>query len=703
MFSKVLDCPECGHRFNYENEGTGFPEQITCPECRKSSNYADFSALTFCQQCRTKLKIPLDMIYDSDLACPSCGAVLNGASTFIGDSSASTLAYSNEADAFERRQKHKRMLQDGDIFDKYRIIRLLGKGGMAEVYLAEHLLLKQLCAVKLMRAESGSDSELAIKRFLREAKLSHQFNHPNIVKVFDVGSDFQTGFLFIAMEYVEGKTLHDIVKERVFTEDELCKVAVSMANALNALAEFHVVHRDIKPSNIMLTPDGVYKLMDLGIAKSDSNNHVAGDMTLTVEQSTIGTPNYVSPEQCRSAHTADLRSDIYSLGATLYHLACGKLPFSGTTAVETLLNVMQTEAVPLSDYRPDLSQKMLDLIELMMRKNPDERPQMPDAILAAMYSSQKSKFTLWLNNLSSSIKKRKKKSGKNGEAAKVFRWVVGIALLVVIASNVRHISGALNKIFNTQSGKNQTAVQAQKNILANYTRAGVFPDKYGEFSKHIEYDRTEKKYLFPKIRFTSVDKQNLILLYDFANMADSQEKGVVDLAKNKMDIVIPSGSMINDFTIALDFCSGKGGNTVLFNIGESLKVFIYKGRLTVIAGGKHCITSNIVVPDNVWANVTLIYENDKRKLSLLSGDRFAGSYLLPEKFSWNSFSLGDMSLFPFATADWLNGKIDTIKVYNCAREMSLPENKDKITRDHIVSGTRKKVADFVPEIELKQN
>ena len=167
-------------------------------------------------------------------------------------------------------------------------------------------------------------------------------------------------------------------------------------------------------------------------------------------------------------------------------------------------------------------------------------------------------------------------------------------------------------------------------------------------------------------------------------------------------MVIPSGGKINDFTISLDFCSGKGGNTILFNIGSFLKVFIYKSKLTVLAGGKHYIASNIVVPDNVWANVTLIYENAKSKLSLLSGDRFAGSYLLPEKFSWNSFSLGDMSQFSFADADWLNGKIDTIKVYNCAREMILPEDKEKIPRAGIVSGTRKTVAEFASEIELQQ-
>ena len=709
MFSKVLDCPECGHRFNYDHGDSAFPERITCPGCNKSSHYADFSVLTFCSQCRSKLKIPLDMIFDDDLACPSCGAVVNTASSFIDEAGAVTLDCGNGGSPAEERKKNKSLLREGDIFDKYKIIRLLGKGGMAEVYLAEHLLLKQLCAIKLMLSNINTDSEMAVKRFLREAKLSHQFNHPNIVKVFDVGSDFQTGSLFIAMEYVEGKTLYDLANEKTFSEDELCKVLVSMANALNALAEVHVVHRDIKPSNIMLTNDGVYKLMDLGIAKSDSGSHVAGDMTLTMDQCAIGTPNYASPEQCRSAHNVDMRSDIYSLGATLYHLASGKLPFTGTTAVETLLNVMQSDAVPLSTYRPDLSQKMLDLIEQMMRKNPDERPQLPDALLAAMYSSQKSKFRSVVSNLGSSLKKQRKKNGNHGVFFKVFRWAAAIVLLIVIVMNIRHINGYLGRKFAEQEVEHTTIVQPPADVLANHSPVGKFQDKYGEFVKYIEYNSAEKKYLFPKIRFASENKQNLILLYDFANMqatsdtdSTSPEEGVVHLAKSKMDIVIPSGGKINDFTISLDFCSGNGGNTILFNIGSYLKVFIYKSKLTVIVSNKHYITSNIVVPDNVWANVTLIYENDKRKLSLLSGDRFAGSYLLPDKFSWNSFSLGDMSQFSFANENWLNGKIDTIKVYNCARKMILPENKDKITRDSIVSGTRKTVAEFVAEIELQQ-
>ncbi len=383
MFSKVLDCPECNHRFNFEHDSKEFPARITCPGCGKSSDYADFSALTFCTNCSTKLKIPLDVLYDDDLVCPKCGNSVVADNVWQIDEDASTFAGGNG----DNRQLYKRMLQDGEVFDKFRIIRLLGKGGMAEVYLAEHLLLKQKCAVKLMHNAAGADDPVFIKRFLREAKLTHQFDHPNIVKVFDVGSDAKHGYLFIAMEYVEGKTLLDIAKEKQLSETEIVEVLDAMLKALECLAEAKVVHRDIKPSNIMRGSDGVYKLMDLGIAKSESN-HQAGEMTLTMEQSTIGTPSYASPEQCKSAHSVDIRSDIYSLGASLYHVACGKLPFEGTTAVETIIKVMNNEPEPLKKFRPDLSKNLLQLIEQMMSKEPCDRPASP-AVLREQLTSGK--------------------------------------------------------------------------------------------------------------------------------------------------------------------------------------------------------------------------------------------------------------------------------------------------------------------------
>ncbi len=731
MFSKVLDCPVCQHRFNFDHEGDNFPEQICCPNCQTSSVYSEFSAMTFCPQCRTKLKIPLDILFDDDLSCPSCGALLNNQESFE-DTAASTIT-NNAAD---RRQFYKRMLKDGDIFDKYQIIRLLGKGGMAEVYLAEHLLLKQLCAVKLMRSNMGTDSDMAVKRFLREAKLSHQFDHPNIVKVFDVGSDFQTGYLFIAMEYVEGKTLHDLAKEQPFTEEQLNAVLVSMANALNELMAVRVVHRDIKPSNIMLTNDGVYKLMDLGIAKSESNSHMAGDMTLTLEQSTIGTPNYASPEQCRSAHNVDYRSDIYSLGATLYHLASGKLPFTGTTAVETILNVMQTEAMPLKSFRPDLSDKMIGLIEQMMRKNPAERPQLPDALIAAIYSSEPGPVKGILHKIGGGLKNMfagKKQSENDKQPGRwkliksILRWTAAAALIVVILINFKHISNVYKKDRNLQEFVKGSDPEKQpprnsvkkQDYFANKHPLMTFPDECGDLSKKMWFRKSQ--YIYPTVKFASDDESALELDYDFSESRYSEQQfesqllqdGLADLSdqeymkpvgnekyKAYRRSTIPLGITVEDFTLSLDFCTNDSGDTPVFNIGSKLSAAVIMNRLVIFVSGSYYAKTSFTIPNKTWANITLIYDHSKRKLTLLSGDRLLGCYLLSYGFSWNNLSLG-YSRLARIQVDGKAGKFDRIKVYNCARELVLPENDSAIERNLPVTGFRQEVADFKEQVAAK--
>ena len=375
MFEKVLDCPKCRKRFHYECDGA-IPPRIVCPECHAESPMEEYSAVVLCSECRAKLKLPLDMLDNPSVVCPKCGMTLVGASLNLYDEGASTISMEGPLSS----GGEQRLLADGELFDKYRIVRLLGRGGMAEVYLAEHLLLRRPCALKLMRRGLADDG-VFIKRFIREAKLANRINHPNIVRVYDAGSDFKTGLLFLAMEYVEGKTLLEMIHEKIPTEAELREILAAMSGALKALAELHVIHRDIKPSNIMRTKEGIYKLMDLGIAKSE-HDPWQGEMTLTVGQASIGTPAYASPEQCRSAHDVDIRSDIYCLGATLYHLASGKVPFDGETPVAIILKVLQSEAEPLRKLRPDLSPQFVDLIGRMMAKNPDDRPSSPDELLA---------------------------------------------------------------------------------------------------------------------------------------------------------------------------------------------------------------------------------------------------------------------------------------------------------------------------------
>ena len=420
MQTRILDCPECNGRFEFESDV--IPPDITCPQCGKSSGSSSYSALMLCPACHKKLNVPLDLLQEPELICPLCDQTFSTAeSLYISELNTDTTISDFAADDILPRQT----LQEGDIFDKFRIVRLLGRGGMAEVFLAEHLLFHRQCALKLL---SGNTIDPVIaKRFVREAKISNEINHPNIVKVYDIGADNKSGRLFIAMEYVEGNTLSSEVKNGVFTESALREVLSSITNALSELENHRVVHRDIKPSNIMRTNDGTLKLMDLGIAKVESDSS-AGELTLTMAQSVIGTPGFASPEQSQSAHATDIRSDIFSLGATLYVLATGQLPFNGQTAIEIILNVMQQDPVSLDTVRPDLSPGLRALIRDMMAKKPDDRP-------ANIAELQKRIATIDHTPPATALKRtqaKQKQSRNTVPSSQNKKWLWPVLLLLVI-------------------------------------------------------------------------------------------------------------------------------------------------------------------------------------------------------------------------------------------------------------------------------
>ncbi|MBO5923915.1 MAG: protein kinase, partial [Lentisphaeria bacterium] len=669
MFTKVLECPECRQRFNYEHEGEIFPESITCPECGSEREYNRFAVLIFCDECRVKLKIPLDILFNPQLACPECGAAIQATAAYQGDTAISTFEDSGELQS----QQPTRMLQDGEIFDKFQIIRLLGSGGMAEVYLAEHLLLKKQCAVKLMRNSGGNaNGAVSGKRFVREAQLSHQIDHPNIVKVFDVGCDSQTGYLFIAMEYVEGPTLNDLLMERQLTEEELFDILKAMANALNALIESRVVHRDIKPSKIMVGKDGVYKLMDLGIAKSE-NNYNAGDMTLTLDQSSIGTPNYASPEQCRSAHTADFRSDIYSLGATLYHLASGRLPFTGATPVETILNVMQTEAVPLQEYRSDLSDKFINLLKKMMQKNPLDRPQTPDAILAEIYrndeSSSEEEFPVveaedageaersWISRMIMPV--------NLSFAQRIKR----IAILLLVVLGALFVIYKINKpwisIYNWLNAATRSSAKTVTRPAPVKYHFGTFAGKMHRLARHKESLQIKGgKRLYPLVKITPAPRENLKMCFDSSRMM-TDYKGVINgkvssgahLAFAEKEFVLEQSSDVNkhigltfrefsakEFTLSLDLCIFNASNGCILRMNDIQ--ILFEQRFVKLAVGGYYTSTNLLIPQNRWFNLTLVLSNNARKLTLYSGNRMVGSWHVPEHSLNGKFNAVDFFTFP---------------------------------------------------------
>jgi eukaryotic-like serine/threonine-protein kinase len=254
----------------------------------------------------------------------------------------------------------------------YRLERLIGRGGMAVVFEAHDLSLGKRVAVKILLPEfSTSDTYLA--RFHREARIAAKLTHPHTVQVFAAGE--QDGMQYLVMEYVEGETLSDVIRARgSIPEAEALDITRQLAGALEEAGGHGIVHRDIKPSNILMSKWGIPKLADFGIAKEFRDiPDAAIQMSLTM--GVVGTPTYMSPEQARGARDIDLRSDIYGLGATLYHTIIGSVPFGADTPQETMVRVVSEAPRPPLSINPDLSEEAGAVICRMMAKDPDDRYQ----------------------------------------------------------------------------------------------------------------------------------------------------------------------------------------------------------------------------------------------------------------------------------------------------------------------------------------
>ena len=362
----ILRCPKCKSHFE-ENDDALKRHSLKCSSCDYHSSAENFAIMMFCPGCRSKLAIPLDMLKNKKISCPRCSKPVPLMPTVSLDDD-------DDNEIFAEQDDEKDTFKAGDFFDKYEIIKLLGKGGMGEVYLARHLLLHREVALKIMMANIAAKNPVFAKRFIREAKIANKIESPNIISVFDVGIDSKTETLFIAMEYVKGVNISEMIKARgVFNERETLKIILAVLNALASMEEQKIVHRDIKPSNIMINVNGEIKLADLGIAKFD--NHAEGELTLTQDNVVFGTPNYASPEQCRASHNVDTRSDIYSLGATMFHMVAGYPPYVGESAMDTMLKVLNEPPANLENLKLDLSPGFIELINCMLKKDPDQRPQ----------------------------------------------------------------------------------------------------------------------------------------------------------------------------------------------------------------------------------------------------------------------------------------------------------------------------------------
>lgn len=276
---------------------------------------------------------------------------------------------------------------DLDLTDRmlgeFKILRRLGKGGMAEVYLAEQTSLNRQVAIKVLRPEFLSDATY-VKRFQHEARAAGGLNHPNIVQVYTV--DRQDGLYFIAQEYVRGSTLRDFMRKKGQLELPIAlHILKQVAAALQVAGQAGIVHRDIKPENILLTKKGEAKVTDFGLAQlTQGGDRVA----LTQVGITMGTPLYMSPEQA-AGKQVDHRSDLYSLGAMAYHMLAGRPPFQGENALAVAVQHLHEKPKPLKEIRPDLPQAVCDCVHKLMAKRKEERYPDAQALLADLKAFQR--------------------------------------------------------------------------------------------------------------------------------------------------------------------------------------------------------------------------------------------------------------------------------------------------------------------------
>jgi serine/threonine protein kinase len=311
----------------------------------------------------------------------------------------------------------------GTSLSHYRIVSQIGAGGMGEVFLAEDLSLGRSVALKLLPPEMQQD-ELARRRFLREARLAAALNHPNICSIYEVGEVGGTDF--IAMEYVEGRTLKERLAAGRLALKEALQLAVEIADALEEAHGQGIVHRDLKPANIMLGPRGRVKVMDFGLAKlvKDAEKALSEEDTLTVltrAGSTLGTLAYMSPEQLRG-EAVDARSDLFSFGIVLYEMLAGVHPFRESSPMDIAAGILTKEPAPLSTHVRECPPRMQETVSRMLAKRAADRGPGIAAVRAA---------------LSALLKQLEQPDARRSLLAALRRpalWVPALAVLLAIAA-----------------------------------------------------------------------------------------------------------------------------------------------------------------------------------------------------------------------------------------------------------------------------
>ncbi len=256
----------------------------------------------------------------------------------------------------------------GFFLGKYKLLQHLGTGGMSTVYLAQHTIFSQQRAIKVL-PKKRIDDKTYLDRFYREGRAAASLNHKNIVRVYDIANEGNTHYL--VMEYVEGTDIYNMVKQSgPLAFPVVVDYMIQALSGLQHAHENHLVHRDIKPANLLVTPDGVVKILDLGLALFREE---AASLTVMHNEKVLGTADYLSPEQAVDSHNIDQRADIYSLGCTVYYMLTGHPPFGEGTIAQRIAMHQSCQPTSVSEYRRDCPESLKQVCAKMMAKNPDDR------------------------------------------------------------------------------------------------------------------------------------------------------------------------------------------------------------------------------------------------------------------------------------------------------------------------------------------
>jgi len=430
---------------------------------------------------------------------------------------------------------------------RYQIIRTIGEGGMANVYLAYDTILERDVAVKVLRGDLANDEKF-VKRFQREAKAASSLNHPNIVEMYDVGED--DGNYFIVMEYVNGKTLKNLIKKRgVLSLSETIDIMLQLTSGIACAHDRYIIHRDIKPQNVMILEDGRVKITDFGIAVA------LNSAELTQTNSVMGSVHYLPPEQANGSG-ATVKSDIYSLGILMYELLTGKLPFKGENAVEIAIKQMKDKIPNIIEQNPNVTQSVENIVLKACAKNPQNRYEtvrdMHEDLRTALSESRKDEKRLVYEypdtdveevheekKVVKEIKKQEKedvteKKDEGAKEVKKFKFIVGIVGMVTVIIVV----GLLIAFFGLLS--------------ASKTKTVVLPEIEGKSQEYVGQE---------------LDEIGVYYTFEESASNDYEEGVVLGYKSRKASSKVKQGS-----TIVILISSGKSGIEVEDYSGRNVNV-----------------------------------------------------------------------------------------------------------------------------------